>query len=64
MIKQMKLLKYFLDQFFIDIRLDSKHQWELVILSLIVFIYCIVNAIEMFFEQGGPYIDSPDWIKN
>ena len=27
-------------------KLDLKHQWELVILSLIVLIYCTINVIK------------------
>ena len=47
----------------IYIKSDWKHQWELVILSLILFIYCIMYVIITDFKQGGLYIDSPDSIK-
>ena len=60
----MKLLKSFLNHFLIDTKLRWKHQWEVVILFLIVFIYCISNAIKINPNRGRPYIDFPDWIKN
>ena len=39
LIKQTKLLKNFLSHFFKDTKLNWKHQWEVVILLLVVFIY-------------------------
>ena len=45
-----------LNNFLIDIKIILKHQREIVILYLIVFIYCIINVINI--------IDSPDWIKH
>ena len=42
----MKLLKIFLNHSLIDIKLDKKHQSEVVISSLIMFIYCIANVIK------------------
>ena len=45
--------------FFIGTRLDWKHHWEVVILSLIVFIYCIINP-----SPGGSNIDFSNGIKN
>ena len=44
--KASELLKNFLIHFFIDIKLDWKHQWEVAILPLIVHIHCIINAIK------------------
>ena len=41
-----KVMKNFVNHFLIDIKLDWKHQREVVILSLIVFIYCIINFIK------------------
>ena len=41
-----KVMKNFLNHFLIDIKLDWKHQREVAILSLIVFIYCIINFIK------------------
>ena len=38
--------KIFFDEFLIYIKLDWEHQREVVTLSLIVFIYCIINAIK------------------
>ena len=43
MTKAINLLKNILT----DIKLDWKHQWQIVILSLIVFIYCIINIIKL-----------------
>ena len=44
----------------IYIKSDWKHQRELVILSLILFIYCIMYVIITDFKKGGFYIVSPD----
>ena len=60
---QMKLLKNVLNHFTLGIKLDWKHQWEVVVLSLIVSTYCIINIIRKF-NRAGSYIDSPDRIKN
>ena len=46
MIKQIKLSNKFLNRFIKDIKLAWKHQWKVVILSLIVLICCITNANE------------------
>ena len=48
----------------IHIKIDIKiiwNQWEVAILSQIMFSYCIINAINL--NCGGSYIDSPEWIK-
>ena len=59
-----EVIEELLNDFLIDIKLVWKHQWEAVILSLIVFIYCIINVIKKNPNWSGSYIDSPDWIKN
>ena len=48
---------------FLDLKLGWKHQWKLVTLYVIVFIYCIKNVIKNV-KFGGSYIDSPNWIKS
>ena len=59
----MNLLKNFLNHIYVDIKLDWKHYWKIVILSFIVFIL-YYKCHKMNFKQGRSYIDSPDWIKN
>ena len=46
MIKQIKLLKNFLNHFSVDIKLGCKHQQKVAILSLILLLYYIVNDIK------------------
>ena len=41
--------------------MNWKHQGEVVILSLIVIIYCIINT-KRNFKRGGS-LDSPDQVK-
>ena len=59
----MKIQKNFFNQFFLDLKLGWKHQWKLVTLYVIVFIYCIKNVIKNG-KFGGSNIDSPNWIKS
>ena len=59
-----EVIEKLLNDFLIDIKLDWKYQWEVVVLSLILFIYCIINVIKKNPNRGGSYIDSPDWKKN
>ena len=63
MIKQIKLLKNFLNHFLVDVKLGCKHQQKVVIFSLILLLYYIVNNIKKS-ECRWLYRDSPDWIKN
>ena len=41
-----KVSEEIFESIFIDIKFDWKHHWQMVILSLIVFIYCITNIIK------------------
>ena len=41
-----EVIKELLNHLFLDIKLGWKHQWKVVILSLVVFIYCITTAIK------------------
>ena len=55
-----EVIEELLNDFLIDIKLVWKHQWETTILSLIVFIYCIINVIKKNPNWTGSYIDSPE----
>ena len=56
----MKLLKTFLNQFLIIIKIIERHQWETAILSLTVFIINVnINP-----NHASSFTDSPVWIKN
>ena len=57
----MKLLKNFFELLLRRYRIGLEIS---MILSLIVFIYCVKNAIKINANQGGSYIDSPGWMKN
>ena len=61
---QMKLLKNLLNQNKLDIKFHWKHQYKVVILFLILFIYCTTKCHKINPNCGGSYIVSPNWIKN
>ena len=46
-----------------DVKISLKNQSKVVSLSLIMFIYCIINVIKYIPNRGGSYIDSPNRIK-
>ena len=59
-----KLYKKFFNHFFLGIKLDWKHQWDIV-----VFIFGCVHLLYYKCHKinpncGGSYINSPYWIKN
>ena len=63
----MKLLKKFLCHFLIDTKLDWKHQWELVIVSMTFDYKCHKinpNCGRSYIDVYRSYIDAPDWIKS
>ena len=60
----MKLLKKFLNRFFLGIKLDQKYQW-----GVVDFIFDGINLLfyksnKISFKCCGSNINSPDWVKN
>ena len=41
-----EVIEHYFSHFYLDIEMDWKHQWNVAILYLILFIYCIRNAIK------------------
>ena len=51
--------------FFLELKLGSKYQSKVGILSLVAFIYCIIKCDHKInLNWAGSYIISPNWIKN
>ena len=57
-----KLLKFF-ESLKKDVKISLKNQSKVVSLSLIMFIYCIINVIKYIANRDGSYIDSANSIK-
>ena len=63
MIKQMSLLKDLLNQFLTDIELDwMPMRGSVFIFDFVYLLY--YKSHKIISQQGEPYIDSPDWIRN
>ena len=58
MIKQMKLLKKFLNHFFTDIKLVASSDF---IFNCVTFLYCKYHKVRL--KRSESYIGFPDWIK-
>ena len=58
-----KLQKRFLNHSKEDVKISLKNQSKAVSLSLIMFIYCIINVIKYIANRDGSYIDSANSIK-
>ena len=59
-----KVMKAIFESLLNRYKVGLKHQWKIVILSLVMLICCIENVIKINFKHGVSQIDSPDWITN